>query len=71
MATKTPMQSETAILEQIRELVSKCLKSSSKDLNLRDLLKLSNESFYQRMQDSGCVSENTKENSMMTSCSST
>ena len=60
--TKTPMQSETEILEQIRELVSECLKYNNKDLNLRDLLKLSNESFYQRMQDSGCVSENTKEN---------
>ena len=62
MALTKPMQSETAILEQIRELVSKCLKSNRKDLNLRDLVKLSNESFYRRMQDSGCVSENTKEN---------
>ena len=62
MAQTKPMQSETEILEQIRELVSKCLKSNRKDLNLRELLKLSNESFYQRMKDSGCVSENTKEN---------
>ena len=62
MAQTKPMQSETEILEQIRELVSKCLKSNRKDLNLRDLLKLSAESFYQRMQDSGCVSENTKKN---------